>query len=87
MCDSNLFCIDGQCKDDPCRYVQCPTGSMCTALKGTCVQTTSDGSGTGHGRNGGGCHFAPGEHPDQAALGLAALVLLAAVLLRRRRTA
>ncbi len=86
-CDANLFCIDGVCKDDPCRYVQCPTGSKCTSQKGTCVQTTSDGNGSGHGRNGGGCHFASGEHADQAVLLIGALLLLAVVLVRGRRTA
>jgi hypothetical protein len=34
VCDED----DGECKSDPCRFVQCPTGQACNPSNGTCEQ-------------------------------------------------
>jgi hypothetical protein len=35
-CPAPLVCVNGECVDDPCRYIRCPEGYDC--VDGTCYE-------------------------------------------------
>jgi MYXO-CTERM domain-containing protein len=88
-CMPGLLCIAGECVDDPCRYVKCPDPDNYQCIQGTgaCVSRgLAMGPMGGKSKvRGAGCHFAPTEHADQAALLFTLAALALALGLRRRR--
>lgn len=78
------ICVDGKCKDDPCRFTVCPAGTMCATGYGTCSGTLSGGGGRG-GRGKGGCEMNPTGAEGGALFGMLALLGLAFAF-RARRT-
>lgn len=82
VCHTTQGCFGGVCVDNPCVYLTCPAGYTCRDFNGSCQKPESAGDGP----KTGGCDVsrAPRQSSGAAALGTAALMLLALGVRRRR---
>lgn len=90
-CRPPLFCVNGQCVDDPCTLVSCPAGTSCVPWSGMCQAGGARADGGEEDpavrETAGGCSCRLGVRGVDAAPLLGLAVLLGVLPLRRRRGA